>query len=126
MGQLLDSASFVVLGLVVLTFLVFIHESGHFLVAKRAGIKVEEFGFGFPPRIFSFQRGETRYSVNALPLGGFVKMLGEEDPAHPRSFARQTRWWRAAVLLAGPAANIALAILLFAGSCLPKSNHCCF
>ena len=99
-----------------LTFLVFVHESGHFLVAKRAGIKVEEFGFGFPPRIFSFRHGETRYSVNALPLGGFVKMLGEEGPSHPRSFASQSRWWRAAVLLAGPAANIVLAILLFAAA----------
>ena len=116
MDQLLDSASFVVLGLLVLTFLVFVHESGHFLVAKRAGIKVEEFGFGFPPRIFSFRHGETRYSVNALPLGGFVKMLGEEGPSHPRSFASQSRWWRAAVLLAGPAANIVLAILLFAAA----------
>ena len=116
MDQLLDSASFIVLGLLVLTLLVFVHESGHFLVAKRAGIKVEEFGFGFPPRIFSFRHGETRYSVNALPLGGFVKMLGEEDPSHPRSFASQSRWWRAAVLLAGPAANVVLAILLFAAA----------
>ncbi len=116
MDQLVSSAAFVLLGLFVLTLLVFFHESGHFLVAKRAGIKVEEFGFGFPPRIFSFRHGETRYSVNALPLGGFVKMLGEENPRHPRSFAFQTKSWRAAVLLAGPAANVALAILLFAAA----------
>ena len=116
MDQLLSSASFVVLGLFVLTVLVIVHESGHFLVAKRAGIKVEEFGFGFPPRLFSFRHGETRYSFNALPLGGFVKMLGEEGPTHPRSFASRSRWWRAAVLLAGPGANILLAILLFAAA----------
>jgi regulator of sigma E protease len=116
LDQLLSSVIFVILGLFVLTILVFVHESGHFLVAKRAGIKVEEFGFGFPPRILSFHHGETRYSVNALPLGGFVKMLGEEDPRNPRSFAHQTKSWRAAVLLAGPAANVALAILLFAAA----------
>ena len=116
MEQLLDSFVFVLLGLFVLTLLVFVHESGHFLVAKRAGIKVEEFGFGFPPRLFSVRRGETLYSLNALPLGGFVKMLGEESPRDPRSFAFQTKSWRAAVLLAGPAANVVLAILLFAAA----------
>ena len=65
----------------ILTFLVFVHELGHFAVAKKLGIKVTEFGFGFPPRIWWIKRGETLYSVNIIPLGGFVKMVGEEDPS---------------------------------------------
>ena len=71
----------------VLSLLVFIHELGHFLTAKKFGIKVTEFGLGFPPRIWGITFGETRYSINLIPLGGFVKMVGEEDPTEPRSFA---------------------------------------
>ena len=67
-----------------LGFMVLIHELGHFTVAKLAGIKVEEFGIGFPPRLLAFRLGETEYSLNAIPLGGFVRMLGEEDPTQPR------------------------------------------
>src|SRR6266436_3284830 len=62
-----------------LTILVLIHEAGHFFVAKKLGIKVEEFGFGFPPRAFGIKRGETIYSINWLPIGGFVKLYGEDD-----------------------------------------------
>lgn len=65
--------------IVVLLILVLIHELGHFLVAKRLGVKVEEFGFGFPPRIFGIKRGETLYSLNLLPVGGFVKLYGEDE-----------------------------------------------
>ncbi|MDA1189046.1 MAG: site-2 protease family protein [Chloroflexi bacterium] len=75
----------------ILGFLVFVHELGHFIMAKRFGIKVTEFGFGFPPRLFGVRWGETIYSINAIPLGGFVRMVGEEDPTEPRSFARQAR-----------------------------------
>ena len=75
-----------------LLVLVIIHELGHFAVAKRFGIKVEEFGFGIPPRIFGKKIGETLYSLNALPLGGFVRLLGEDEVEkkvfkNPRSFA---------------------------------------
>ncbi len=112
MDQLVGPAYFVI----VLVLLVFFHELGHFVVAKRAGIRVEEFGFGFPPRLFGFRRGETLYSINALPLGGFVRMLGEEDPTHPRSFASQSRWWRTAVLVAGSATNLIIASLLFSAA----------
>ena len=65
--------------ILILSFLVLIHELGHFLVARKFGIKVEEFGFGFPPRIWGIKRGETLYSINALPIGGFVKLYGEDD-----------------------------------------------
>lgn len=99
----------------VLGLLVFVHELGHFVVAKWAGIKVEEFGFGYPPRLFTFmRRGGTDYTINLLPLGGFVRMLGEEDPTAPGSFASKPLLARAAVLVAGAAMNLLLAVVLFA------------
>jgi len=64
--------------ILILGLLVFVHELGHFIMAKRAGMNVQEFGFGFPPRLFGFRRGETTYSVNWIPLGGFVKITGED------------------------------------------------
>ncbi len=97
----------------VLAFLVFVHELGHFLTAKRFGIKVLEFGFGFPPRLFGVRYGETVYSVNAIPLGGFVRMLGEEDPTDERSFARQHVLKRAVVLVAGSVMNLIIPIVIF-------------
>src|SRR5438105_10437947 len=65
--------------LLILSVLVLIHEAGHYFVAKRFGIKVEEFGFGLPPRLWGFKKGETIYSLNWLPIGGFVKLFGEDD-----------------------------------------------
>lgn len=100
--------------LAVLSLLVFVHELGHFVVAKRAGIEVQEFGFGYPPRLLGIRRGETLYSLNALPLGGFVKMLGENAPAgHPRAFASKSKRVRALVLVAGSTMNLLLAPVLF-------------
>jgi len=106
----------VVIFVVLLSLLIFVHELGHFVLAKRAGVKVEEFGIGFPPRLVAFRRGETEYSLNMIPLGGFVRMLGEEDPSAPRSFASARRWWRIGILSAGAAMNILAAVLLFGGA----------
>lgn len=95
--------------------LIFVHELGHFLVAKRYGIKVEEFAFGLPllPRIFSVTRGETTYSVYPVPLGGFVKMLGEDGGSRSRrSFAAKSPGIRTKVLIAGVTMNFLLAFLL--------------
>ena len=97
----------------VLGFLVFVHELGHFVTAKWFGIKVTEFGFGFPPRMFGVRRGETIYSINWIPLGGFVKMVGEEDPSEPRSFARQSVAVRLIVLVAGSFMNVMVPIVIF-------------
>jgi len=97
----------------ILVLLVFAHEFGHFITAKLAHVKVEEFGIGFPPRIVSFKRGETTYSLNAIPLGGFTKMLGEEDPTLPGSLASKSIPIRFLVLSAGSLMNILLPILLF-------------
>lgn len=98
---------------VLLGLLVYVHELGHFVMAKRAGVKVEEFAFGYPPRLVGIRRGETLYSLNLLPLGGFVRMLGEEDPTEPRSLARAPRLKRVAILVAGPAMNLLFAFFLF-------------
>ena len=97
----------------VLAGLVFVHELGHFVAAKKFNIKVLEFGFGFPPRLWGVRRGETIYSINAIPLGGFVRMLGEEDPADPRSFARQAVWKRVVVLCAGSFMNFVTPLIIF-------------
>jgi regulator of sigma E protease len=97
----------------ILIVLVFAHEFGHFITAKLARVKVQEFGIGFPPRIVSFKRGETTYSINAIPLGGFTKMVGEEDPTLPGSLAGKSIPVRILVLSAGSLMNILLPILLF-------------
>jgi regulator of sigma E protease len=103
--------------LAVLSLLVFAHELGHFVMAKRAGIKVQEFGFGYPPRLFGVKIGETVYSINLLPLGGFVKMLGENaSPGDPQSFASKSKTTRAVVLAAGSAMNLLLVPLLFSAA----------
>jgi len=96
----------------ILILLVFAHEFGHFITAKLTHVKVEEFGIGFPPRLISFKRGETIYSLNAIPLGGFTKMLGEEDPTLPGSLASKSIPVRLLVLSAGSLMNILLPILL--------------
>ncbi len=104
--------------LAILIVLVMIHELGHFVTAKLAGVKVEEFAFGFPPRLFSVRHGETDYSFNALPLGGYVKMLGEEDPGDPRSLAAQPAWVRIVIMAAGVVMNFVLAVVLFAAAAM--------
>ncbi len=95
---------------IILSLLVFVHEFGHFIVAKKTGIKVLEFAFGFPPRIWSKKVGETTYAINAFPIGGYVKMLGEvEKSSHPRAFENQSRGVRFSVSIAGVVMNLFLA-----------------
>jgi regulator of sigma E protease len=97
----------------VLIVLVMAHEIGHYVTARLAGVKVEEFGLFFPPRIWSFTRGGTRYSINAIPIGGFVKLAGEEDPKIPGSLASKKPPVRILVLAAGSIMNAILPLLLF-------------
>ncbi|MEX1998024.1 MAG: RIP metalloprotease RseP [Candidatus Andersenbacteria bacterium] len=95
--------------------LVLVHEWGHFIAAKKAGCRVEEFGFGFPPRLFSYTYHDTRYSFNLLPIGGFVKIEGEDmqdsNPA-PTSFGSKSALWRIIILSAGVIMNVVLATIL--------------
>ena len=106
-------ALIIIVFIVVLFVAVYLHELGHFLTARRAGVKVEEFGIGLPPRLLGIKRGETIYSVNAVPLGAFVRTAGENDPTVPRSLAGKGPWTRLGVYAAGPLVNIFLAFILF-------------
>ena len=123
----------VVIFIIILLVLVLVHEFGHFFTAKKFGIRVDEFGFGFPPKLFGFKKGETEYTFNLLPLGGFVKIFGEnfdeadfvevgfldkeETPEKielaKRSLVNKPKWQQATVLFAGVLANFLLAWLLF-------------
>jgi regulator of sigma E protease len=102
--------------LVILLLLVFVHELGHFATAKAFGIRVHEFGFGFPPRIAGKRWGETEYTVNWLPIGGFVRLEGEENPESPRSLASRPAWQRLIVLGSGGVVNLVLPVFLFAAA----------
>lgn len=106
----------IVVFLAILIFLMIAHELGHFATAKAFGVKVEEFGLGLPPRIWGFRRGETMYSINWIPFGAFVKLLGEEDPTAPRSLASKNRRVRFLILCGGSLVNFVLPVALFAVS----------
>jgi regulator of sigma E protease len=97
----------------ILVFLVVVHELGHFVTAKLSGVKVLEFGIGYPPRVWGFKFRDTEYTINMLPLGGFVRLLGEEDPSDPQSLAAQPAWKRLVVMGAGSGMNFLLAVVLF-------------
>jgi regulator of sigma E protease len=104
---------------VVLGVMVLVHEWGHFIVAKAFGVRVEIFSIGFGPRIWGRKRGDTDYRISALPLGGYVKMAGdnpvEERKGDPDEFLSKPRWQRAVIATAGPATNIILSIVIVAG-----------
>ena len=121
----------VIIFIVILGILIFVHELGHFLVARRNGVMAEEFGFGFPPRIFGLYKTkngkrklmwgskdvestDTIYSLNWIPLGGFVKIMGEdgEEKKDPKSFASKSPFTRTRILAAGVAMNFLLAAVL--------------
>jgi regulator of sigma E protease len=120
----LDSAQFlkntIIPTVVILGVLIFVHELGHFLVAKWAGVTVLRFSLGFGPKLFGFKRGDTEYRLSAIPLGGYVKMLGEdpgdevEEENRATSFSDQPVSKRIAIVLAGPSSNFLLAIIIFA------------
>src|SRR3954466_3407079 len=98
----------------VLGVLVVVHEMGHFFSARLLGIKVEEFGIGFPPRVFAIRHNGIDYSLNWLPIGGFVKIVGENgDSDDPASFGRAPAWKRMIVLAARPFMNLLLSLLIF-------------
>ena len=114
---MLDVLPVLLNGALVLGVLVFVHELGHFLVAKWLGVRVLSFSIGMGPRVFGFRKGETDYRISLLPLGGFVRMAGdnpEEERAHEKGeFLEQPWWGRALITAAGPLANLAFAIVLY-------------
>lgn len=106
--------------IIVLVLLVLVHELGHFIAAKATGMRVDEFGIGYPPRALTiFKKGETAYTLNWLPFGGFVKIYGEDGEAHAtdgRAFSDKNRFSQAIVLVAGIAMNLVFAFVLIAAS----------
>lgn len=117
----LDSATGILVNVLAFAFalgvIISVHEAGHLLVAKLFDVRVHAFSIGFGPRIWGFRRGETDYRLSVVPLGGYVKLGGEqpdEVTGDPREFLSKPRWQRILVYLAGPAANVILAILLIA------------
>jgi len=109
----------VVVAIIVLGLLIFVHELGHFTIAKWSGVMVTRFSLGFGPRLLGWRRGETEYAISAVPLGGYVKMLGEDPeedvPAYEaaRAFSKQSLLVRAAIVLAGPGMNLVTAFVAF-------------
>jgi regulator of sigma E protease len=103
--------------IIVLGVIIFIHELGHFLVAKRSGVRVEVFSLGFGPKLLKVRRGETLYALSAVPFGGYIKMTGEdpskEATGNPWEFTSKKRGTRALIVLAGPAMNFVLAIAIY-------------
>lgn len=111
----------VILFLIVLAVLIFVHELGHFLVARACGIRVDEFALGFGPQLWSTQRGETKYALNLIPFGGYVKIFGENPdgdsitgPDSARSFVHKPKWQQVIVLAAGVFFNFIFAWVLIA------------
>lgn len=104
--------------IVVLFVLILVHEWGHYIVAKKTGMRVDEFGIGFPPKLFGVTRGGTEYTLNAFPIGGFVRIYGEDptkvdDVDRTRSFSARPKWAQTLVLIAGVTMNVLFAWLLF-------------
>lgn len=107
----------ILLFILILGILVLVHEGGHFFAARWSGIRVEEFGFGFPPRLWGFRHGTTMYSLNLIPFGGFVRIYGEQGEGgnETDSFLRAAAWKKYIVLLAGVLMNLVLAWVIITG-----------
>jgi regulator of sigma E protease len=120
----------IIICILILLLLVLIHEAGHFFAAKLSGVKVEEFAFGFPPRLFSIKRGETNYVFNALPIGGYVKIFGENGEVakgerykdKDKNFVNKSPWIKIFILSAGVIMNIVLAYVLITISLYGTTN----
>ncbi len=107
-------SSYLIAAIIAFGVMIFVHELGHFLVAKRAGVTVHAFALGFGPRLVGFRLGETDYALNLIPFGGYVRMAGEDldTSDEPGSFRRKSVWQRMAVIAAGPGMNLLFAIIL--------------
>jgi len=114
----------VLAAILAVSLLIVVHEAGHFLAARRFGMKVERFSIGFGPVVLAFKRGETEFAISALPLGGYVRISGmapgeDVDPADRTAYANQAAWRRFLVILAGPAMNYVTAVVVAAALLAP-------
>lgn len=111
--SVLTTIALILIGVLLFELIIFIHEFGHFITAKKSGIKVNEFSLGMGPKIFSFGKGETKYSLRIFPIGGFCAMEGEdEESPEPRAFNNAKVWKRMIVVIAGAVMNIILGFVL--------------
>ena len=111
--SVLTTIALILIGVLLFELIIFIHEFGHFITAKKSGIKVNEFSLGMGPKIFSFGKGETKYSLRMFPIGGYCAMEGEdEESPEPRAFNNAKIWKRMIVIIAGAVMNIILGLLL--------------
>ena len=111
--QVLTTIGLIVIGVLLFEFIIFAHEFGHFITAKRSGVQVNEFALGMGPKLISFKKGETRYSLRAFPIGGFCSMEGEDQTSdNPRAFTNAKVWKRMIIIVAGAVMNILVGFVL--------------
>lgn len=128
-ASFIGNIPYIIMAILAFSLLIIIHELGHFTLAKLNGVKVHEFSLGMGPKIFGIKGKETEYLIKAFPIGGYVKMEGEnEESDDPRSFTNKTPWQKLSIVSAGAIMNLILAVVLFAivgasdGYLLPKIN----
>ena len=122
--QILVTIALVVIAVLLFELIIGLHEFGHFITAKLSGIKVNEFALGMGPKLFSFKKGETQYSIRLFPIGGFCAMEGEdEDSPEPRSFNNAKVWKRMIVIIAGAVMNIILGIIFSFIMVIPQEAY---
>ena len=119
----MTTIALIIISVLLFELIIFVHEFGHFITAKKSGVKVNEFALGMGKKLFSFTRGETTYSLRLFPIGGFCAMEGEdEDSENPRSFNNAKIWKRMIIIIAGAVMNILLGVVLMFITLIPKSN----
>lgn len=119
----MTTIALIIIAVALFELIIFAHEGGHFITAKKSGIKVNEFALGMGPKIFSFTRGETTYSLRLFPIGGYCAMEGEdEDSENPRAFNNAKIWKRMIVIVAGAAMNILVGLVLMLITLLPQEQ----
>ncbi len=118
---LIETALLIIIGILIFELIIFLHEFGHFITAKKCGVKVNEFALGMGPKIIKFQKGETLYSLRLFPIGGFCAMEGEdEDSSDQRAFSNKPVWQRMIIVVAGAVMNIILGFVLMMITLIPN------
>ena len=110
---IITTIALIVIGILIFELIIFIHEFGHFITAKKFGVQVNEFAIGMGPKLFQFEKGETKYSIRLLPIGGYCAMEGEnEESDNERALINKPVWQRMIIVLAGAFNNIVLGLVM--------------
>ena len=119
----MTTIALILIAVALFELIIFIHEGGHFIAAKKSGVQVNEFALGMGPKLFSFTKGETTYSLRLFPIGGYCAMEGEdEDSENPRAFNNVKIWKRMIIIVAGAFMNIVLGMILMLITLIPQEN----